>query len=79
MNISYALEVEYGAMLGLDKAEQAKREGKTPAEVIEGLKDGEEIPESGDPPEPSGPGTLSEDIIKWDRQHFEGGKWKWIK
>ncbi len=79
VNKAYALEVEYGAMLGLDKAEKAKREGKTPAEVIEGLEDGEEIPESGDPSEPSGPGTLSEDIIKWDRQHFEGGKWKWIK
>ena len=78
VNISYALEVEYGAMLGLKKAEQAKREGKTPAQVIEGLKDSEIIPESGDPSDPSGP-TLSEDIIKWDKQHFEGGKWKWIK
>ena len=79
VNTAYALEVEYGAMLGLDKAEKAKREGKTPAEVIEGLEDGEKIPESGDPSEPSGPWTLSEDIIKWDRQHFEGGKWKWVK
>ena len=69
---SYNLEVEYGAMLGLESAGKAKREGKSPDEVVDeadGVND--------DTPGSLAPGSDTGAIIDKDRQEHSGGVWKW--
>ena len=70
---AYNKEVEYGAMLGLNSAGQAKRSGKPLDEVDVG---------SVEQPPADTPGTLSDGndhsrIIDSDHQEFSGGKWEW--
>ena len=72
LNTAYKLEVEYGAMMGLESAGQAKREGKSPDEVVDeadGVND--------DTPGSLGPGSDPGNIIDKDRQTYKGGAWKW--
>ena len=69
---SYNLEVEYGAMLGLESAGKAKREGKSPDEIVDGA-DGVDD----DTPGSLGPGSDTGNIIDKDRQTYRGGAWKW--
>ena len=72
VNASYKLEVEYGAMLGLKSAGEAKREGKTPDEVVDpadGVGD--------DTPGSLAPGSDKNVIIDKDHQTYQGGAWKW--
>ena len=72
LNKSYQLEVEYGAMMGLESAGKAKREGKTPDQVVDeadGVND--------DVPGSLGPGSDTGNIIDKDRQTYQGGAWKW--
>ena len=69
---SYNLEVEYGAMMGLESAGKAKREGKSPDEVVDEA-DGVD----GDTPGSLGPGSDTGNIIDKDHQEYSGGAWKW--
>ena len=69
---SYNLEVEYGAMMGLESAGKAKREGKSPDEVVDGADAVED-----DTPGSLGPGSDTGAIIDKDRQEHSGGGWKW--
>ena len=69
---SYNLEVEYGAMMGLESAGKAKREGKSPDEVVDEA-DGVD----GDTPGSLGPGSDTGNIIDKDHQEYSGGEWKW--
>ena len=69
---SYNLEVEYGAMLGLESAGKAKREGKSPDEVVDGADAVED-----DTPGSLGPGSDTGAIIDKDQQEHSGGGWKW--
>ncbi len=69
---SYNLEVEYGALMGLESAGKAKRDGKTPDQVVDeadGLED--------DRPGTLAPGSDTGSIIDKDRQEYSGGAWKW--
>ena len=69
---SYNLEVEYGAMMGLESAGKAKREGKTPDQIVDeadGVND--------DMPGSLGPGSDKGNIIDKDHQSYQGGAWKW--
>ena len=69
---SYKLEVGYGAMMGLESAGKAKREGKRPDEVVdEAGKVNDDIPGS------LGPGSDTGKIIDKDKQEYSGGEWKW--
>ena len=69
---SYNLEVEYGAMMGLESAGKAKREGKSPDEVVDGADAVED-----DTPGSLGPGSDTGAIIDKDQQEHSGGGWKW--
>lgn len=69
---SYNLEVEYGAMMGLESAGKAKREGKSPDEIVDAA-DGVED----DMPGSLAPGSDTGNIIDKDRQTYQGGAWKW--
>ncbi len=69
---SYNKEVEYGAALGLESAGEAKREGKSPEEIVDG---GGDLP--GDKGGSLAPGDDKGDIIDRDRQTYRGGKWEW--
>lgn len=69
---SYNLEVEYGAMMGLESAGKAKREGKPPDEVVDAA-DGVDD----DTPGSLGPGSDTGNIIDKDHQEYSGGEWKW--
>ena len=69
---SYTKEVEYGAMLGLESAGKAKREGKSPETIID-----EEGTGDHDTPGSVSPGSDENPIINEDHQTYEGGKWKW--
>ena len=69
---SYNLEMEYGALMGLESAGKAKRDGKTPDQVVDeadGLED--------DRPGTLAPGSDTGSIIDKDRQEYSGGAWKW--
>ena len=72
LEAAYEREVEYGAMLGLNSAGQAKRSGKSLDEVVDSMNE----------PEGDNPGTMRDgsddaDIIKFDHQEYSNGKWKW--
>ena len=69
---SYNLEVEYGAMMGLASAGKAKREGKSPDEVVD---EAEQVPQ--DAPGSLTPGSDSGSIIDKDHQSHSGGGWTW--
>ena len=69
---AYKQEVEYGAMMGLQSASQAKREGKTPDPVVD-----EADKVSPDTPGSLSPGSDPGDIIEKDHQTYEDGGWKW--
>ncbi len=72
VNKSWDLEVEYGAMMGLKSAGEAKKSGRRPEDVFE--KAGNLI---NDTPGNLNPGSDKGFIIDHDRQEFIGGEWKW--
>ena len=72
LNDSYKKEVEYGAMMGLKSAGEAKKSGRRPEDVFE--KAGNLI---NDTPGNLNPGSDKGFIIDHDRQEFIGGEWKW--
>ena len=72
LNDAYQREVEYGSMLGLSSAGRAKRDGKTPDQVVD---EADGVPE--DSPGSLAPGSDSGQIIDKDRQTYSGGKWIW--
>ena len=69
---AYRQEVEYGAMMGLQSAQKAKREGKTPDQVVD---EADEV--KPDKPGSLSPGSDTGAIIDKDHQTYEGGEWKW--
>ena len=69
---SYNLEVEYGAMMGLQSAGKAKRDGKPPDQVVD---EADAIDE--DTPGSLAPGSDPGAIIDKDHQTYDGGGWKW--
>jgi hypothetical protein len=72
LNEAYKQEVEYGALMGLESAGKAKREGKTPDQIVDeadGVND--------DMPGSLGPGSDKGNIIDKDHQSYQGGAWKW--
>ena len=69
---SYNLEVEYGAMMGLESAGKAKREGKSPDEIVDSAD-----AVDNDTPGSLAPGSDTGAIIDKDRQEYSGGAWKW--
>lgn len=69
---AYKREVEYGAMLGLQSAGEAKRSGRSPDEVVD---EAEKV--SPDNPGSLAPGSDTGAIINQDRQEFSGGEWQW--
>ena len=73
LNAAYNKEVEYGAMLGLESAGSAKRDGKTPDQIINEA-DGV-LPDS---PGSLAPGSDAGSIIDKDKQEYSGGAWKWM-
>ena len=72
VNDAYDREVEYGVLLGLQSAGEAKRKGKSPDEIVDG-----EEPDRGDKPGSLSPGSDPGEIIDKDHQTYEGGEWKW--
>ena len=69
---TYKQEVEYGALMGLESAGKAKREGKTPDQIVDeadGVND--------DMPGSLAPGSDKGNIIDKDHQSYQGGAWKW--
>ena len=72
VNKSWDLEVEYGAMMGLKAAGEAKKSGRRPEDVFE--KAGNLI---NDTPGNLNPGSDKGFIIDHDHQEFSGGEWKW--
>jgi hypothetical protein len=72
LNEAYKQEVEYGALMGLESAGKAKREGKTPDQIVDeadGVND--------DMPGSLAPGSDKGNIIDKDHQSYQGGAWKW--
>ena len=73
VNKSYLLEVDYGVLLGLSSAGEAKRKGLTPDQMID----------SGDLPDDDSPGSLTpgsdtgDNLIDKDKQEYDGRKWNW--
>ena len=72
LNDSYKKEVEYGAMMGLQSAGKAKKEGKTPDQIVD---EAEGVPE--DSPGSLAPGSDTGSIIDKDHQEWSGGAWQW--
>ena len=72
INEAYDREVEYGAMLGLQSASKAKREGKRPDEIVD---EADKINE--DTPGSLAPGSDTGSIIDKDNQEYSGGAWQW--
>ena len=72
INEAYDREVEYGAMLGLQSAGKAKREGKRPDEIVD---EADKINE--DSPGSLAPGSDTGSIIDKDHQEYSGGAWQW--
>ena len=72
VDAAFTREVEYGVQLGLERAGRAKREGKSPEEIVD-----EEPVDTSDPSGSLSPGSDEDDIIDRDHQTYEGGKWKW--
>ena len=72
INEAYDREVEYGAMLGLQSASKAKREGKRPDEIVD---EADKINE--DTPGSLAPGSDTGSIIDKDHQEYSGGAWQW--
>ena len=72
VNAAYDREVEYGLLLGLERAGAAKREGKSPDQVVD---EGGSI----DPDKPGSlsPGSDKDESIEKDKQEYNGGKWNW--
>lgn len=69
---AYQREVEYGTMLGLKSAGQAKKDGKSIDQIVdeaEGFVD--------DKPGSLSAGSDTGKIIDKDRQEYSGGEWKW--
>ena len=69
---AYQREVEYGAMLGLKSAGEAKKQGKSIDQVVD---EAEGI--DGDKPGSLSAGSDTGEIIDKDRQEYSGGQWKW--
>ena len=69
---AYQREVEYGTMLGLKSAGQAKKEGKSIDQIVDAA---EGI--DADKPGSLSAGSDSGAIIDKDRQEYSGGQWKW--
>ena len=69
---AYKKEVEYGALLGLESAGRAKKDGKTIDQVVEEAEGIEE-----DTPGSLAPGSDTGAIIDKDRQSYSKGVWKW--
>ena len=69
---AYKQEVEYGAMMGLQSASKAKREGKTPDQVVD---EADEV--KPDKPGSLSPGSDTGAIIDKDHQTYGDGGWKW--
>ena len=72
LNDSYKKEVEYGAMMGLQSAGKAKKEGKTPDQIVD---EAEGVDE--DSPGSLAPGSDTGSIINKDHQEWSGGEWQW--
>ena len=72
INAAYDREVEYGAMMGLQSAGKAKKEGKRPDEIVD---EAEGIDE--DSPGSLAPGSDKGSIIDKDHQEWSGGAWQW--
>ena len=72
INEAYDREVEYGALLGLQSAGKAKREGKRPDQIVD---EADKINE--DSPGSLAPGSDKGSIIDKDHQEYSGGAWKW--
>ena len=70
---AYEKEVEYGALVGLKTAGDAKRKGKSLDELIDPA---EETPK-GDKPGSFAAGDDDAELIRDDYQHFSNGKWRW--
>ncbi len=72
VNAAYEREVEYGVLLGLQSAGEAKRDGKSPDQIVD---EGGTIDQ--DDPGSLSPGSDHGDIIDKDHQSYDGGKWRW--
>ena len=72
LDASYRLEAEYGSILGSSSAKSAKKGGLTLEDLVG---KGGDVKE--DTPGNLSPGCDDGDIIKKDRQTFEGGVWRW--
>ena len=72
VNGAYAREVEYGLLLGLERAGAAKREGVSPEQIVE-----EGRPIDADTPGSLSPGSDPGELIEKDKQEYDGGKWNW--
>ena len=72
LDASYRLEAEYGAILGFSSAKSAKKGGLSMEDLVSKAGDVKE-----DTPGNLSPGCDDGDIIKHDRQTFEGGAWRW--
>jgi len=75
IDAAYKKEIEYGAMMGLQAAGRAKREGKSIDQVVGSAGDGG----ASDKPGTLTPGSDKATIINDDQQEFSGGKWIWKK
>ena len=72
LNDAYKKEVEYGALLGLNSAKKAKKEGKTLDDIVD---KGDHIDD--DKPGSLAPGSDTGYIIDKDKIEYSGGAWQW--